>query len=192
MYREGRTKNEKKRTHVVGEKNTQHDAYCEEKLYTHSSLPLSSPGSALTRTGILAYDYTVLAGTQGGHGHHKADRILETCERQRLPVVCFCEGGGGRPGDTEGPLGMGAGLAVTTFATFSRLSGLVPLVGVASGYCFAGNAAFLGVCDVIIATQGCNIGMGGPAMIEGGGLGVVAAKDIGPLPEQVRKRVISV
>ena len=57
----------------------------------------------------------------------------------------------------------------------------------ASGYCFAGNAAFLGVCDVIIATQGCNIGMGGPAMIEGGGLGVVKATDIGPLPEQVRK-----
>ena len=83
---------------------------------------------------------------------------------------------------------MGAGLAVTTFSTFSRLSGLVPLVGVASGYCFAGNAAFLGVCDVIIATQGCNIGMGGPAMIEGGGLGVVKATDIGPLPEQVSVR----
>ena len=65
---------------------------------------------------------------------------------------------------------------VPSFRTFARLSGLVPRVGIVSGRCFAGNAALLGCCDVVIATPEASIGMGGPAMIEGGGLGVVRAR----------------
>ena len=146
---------------------------------------------SMTRTGILSYDYTVLAGTQGGHGHAKTDRILEICERNRLPVIFFCEGGGGRPGDTDFT-SAGAGLACSTFGTFGRLSGFVPLVGLTCGYCFAGNAALLGCCDVIIATKGSNIGMGGPAMIEGGGLGIYKASDIGPSTVQELNGVIDI
>ncbi|MFM8418138.1 MAG: carboxyl transferase domain-containing protein, partial [Actinomycetota bacterium] len=119
------------------------------------------------RCAVLAYDYTVLAGTQGFVNHRKTDRILEVVERERLPVVLFAEGGGGRPGDVDAP-GV-AGLDVRSFASFARLSGLVPLVGIVAGYCFAGNAALLGCCDVISATETANIGMAGPAMIEGGG-----------------------
>ena len=68
----------------------------------------------------------------------------------------------------------------------------MPLVGITSGYCFAGNAALLGCCDVIIATEGSNIGMGGPAMIEGGGLGVYDPKAIGPTDVQNANGVIDV
>ena len=117
----------------------------------------------------MSYDYTVLAGTQGMWNHEKKDRLFELAERLQLPVVFFTEGGGGRPGDTDGATV--AGLDVLAFHLFAKLSGLVPLIGITSGYCFAGNAALLGCCDVIIATEGSNIGMGGPAMIEGGGLG---------------------
>ena len=120
----------------------------------------------------------MLAGTQGMRNHQKTDRLLGIAAQQRLPVVLFAEGGGGRPGDTDTPVV--AGLHVTTFASFARLSGHVPLVGIVSGRCFAGNAALLGCCDVIIATRDSNIGMGGPAMVEGGGLGVFAPEDIGP------------
>ena len=122
----------------------------------------------------MSYDYTVLAGTQGMRNHVKKDRLFELAERRRLPVVLFAEGGGGRPGDVDMPIV--AGLDCRAFALFARLSGLVPLVGIASGYCFAGNAALLGCCDVVIATEDSSIGMGGPAMIEGGGLGVVRAR----------------
>jgi len=138
----------------------------------------------------VSYDYTVLAGTQGLWNHEKKDRLFELSERMRLPVVFFTEGGGGRPGDTDGS-GV-AGLDCLAFNYFARLSGLVPLVGITSGYCFAGNAAILGCCDVIIATEGSNIGMGGPAMIEGGGLGVYDPKDVGPLPVQVANGVVDV
>ncbi|MFI5047772.1 MAG: carboxyl transferase domain-containing protein, partial [Acidimicrobiia bacterium] len=142
------------------------------------------------RVVAMSYDYTVLAGTQGFWNHHKKDRLFELAERQELPVVFFTEGGGGRPGDTDG-----AGVAYLdclAFLYFARLSGLVPLVGIASGYCFAGNAAILGCCDVVIATEGSNIGMGGPAMIEGGGLGVFEPGEIGPTDVQVSNGVVDV
>lgn len=137
---------------------------------------------------VLAYDYTVLAGTQGHVNHRKTDRMLDVAARNRLPVVFFTEGGGGRPGDTDATVV--SGLTVPTFHTMARLSGLVPLVGIASGRCFAGNAAFLGCCDVIIATATANIGMGGPAMVEGGGLGRFAPEEIGPVAEQVANGVV--
>lgn len=143
-----------------------------------------------TEVAVLAYDYTVLAGTQGYVNHRKTDRLLEVVLRNRLPVVLFAEGGGGRPGDVDAP-GV-AGLDVMSFASFASLSGNVPLVGIASGYCFAGNAALLGCCDVIIATEDANIGMAGPAMIEGGGLGVVSPREIGPIDEQERNGVVDV
>jgi acetyl-CoA carboxylase carboxyltransferase component len=139
---------------------------------------------------VLSYDYTVLAGTQGFQNHRKKDRLFDVVERRRLPVVFFTEGGGGRPGDTDAP-GV-SGLDCLAFALWGGLSGQVPMVGVTSGRCFAGNAALLGCCDVIIATAGSNIGMGGPAMVEGGGLGVYAPEDIGPLDVQVANGVVDV
>jgi len=141
-------------------------------------------------TAVLSYDYTVLAGTQGYQNHRKKDRLFDVIERQRLPVVFFAEGGGGRPGDTDAP-GV-SGLDCLAFNLWGGLSGWVPLVGITSGRCFAGNAAILGCCDVVIATGGSNIGMGGPAMIEGGGLGVFAPEEIGPLDVQVANGVVDV
>jgi acetyl/propionyl-CoA carboxylase alpha subunit len=139
---------------------------------------------------VMSYDYTVLAGTQGFQNHRKSDRLFELARRERLPVVIFAEGGGGRPGDTDTTAV--AHLDVPTFRVLAELNGHVPLVAVVSGYCFAGNAALAAVCDVIIATEGSSLGMGGPAMIEGGGLGVVAPGDVGPMAVQVRNGVVDV
>jgi acetyl-CoA carboxylase carboxyltransferase component len=147
------------------------------------------PGDA-SRVVVASYDYTVLAGTQGFLNHRKKDRLFDVAERRRTPVVLFAEGGGGRPGDTDSP-GV-AGLDCLAFSYFAQLSGLVPLIGITSGYCFAGNAALLGCCDVIIATENSNIGMAGPAMIEGGGLGKVLPTDIGPIDVQTHNGVVDV
>lgn len=141
-------------------------------------------GEERARCVVLAYDATVMAGTQGKEGHRKDTRMFELAEKMCLPMVFFTEGGGGRPGDTERP---GENMS---FHHICRLSGKVPTVGVAAGYCFAGNAAFLGACDVIVATQSANIGMGGPAMVEGGGLGTYAPEDIGPAAMHHRTGVI--
>ncbi|OBI40585.1 carbamoyl-phosphate-synthetase [Mycobacterium kyorinense] len=137
---------------------------------------------------VVSYDYTVLAGTQGMRNHAKTDRVFDLAARKRIPVVVFAEGGGGRPGDTD--LANVAGLDVPTFRALGALSGQVPLVSIVSGRCFAGNAALAGTCDVIIATPDANIGMGGPAMIEGGGLGVYRPEDIGPIDVQRRNGVV--
>jgi acetyl/propionyl-CoA carboxylase alpha subunit/acetyl-CoA carboxylase carboxyltransferase component len=139
---------------------------------------------------VMSYDYTVLAGTQGQQNHRKKDRMFELADRIRLPIIFFTEGGGGRPGDTDG-LG-NSGLDVPAFHFFGKLSGLVPLVGINSGRCFAGNAALLGCCDIVIATANSNIGMGGPAMIEGGGLGIFRPEEVGPMEVQVRNGVVDI
>ncbi len=143
-----------------------------------------------SRAMIMSYDYMVLAGTQGMKNHDKKDRLFEVAEQFKLPVVLFAEGGGGRPGDTDGS-GV-AGLDCLAFTYFARLSGLVPTVGITTGRCFAGNAVLLGCCDVIIATEGSNIGIGGPAMIEGGGLGVFTPDEVGPMDVQVPNGVVDI
>lgn len=142
------------------------------------------------RTVVMAYDATVLAGTQGMRNHQKTDRMLGVALQNKLPVVLFAEGGGGRPGDVDMPIV--AGLHVATFASYARLNGQVPVVGIVAGRCFAGNAALLGCSDVIIATRASNIGMGGPAMVEGGGLGVFKPEQIGPSAVQHGNGVIDI
>jgi acetyl/propionyl-CoA carboxylase alpha subunit/acetyl-CoA carboxylase carboxyltransferase component len=143
-----------------------------------------------SRAALVHYDYTVLAGTQGHRNHYKQDRVFELCHRYRLPLVLFGEGGGGRPG--EDWIGPRVAIDTPTFTTLSRLSGLVPMVAVVNGRTFAGNAAMVACSDVIIATEGSTLGMGGPAMIEGGGLGVYTPEEVGPMSFQVPNGVVDV
>ncbi|MEQ9197288.1 MAG: carboxyl transferase domain-containing protein [Parvibaculum sp.] len=147
-------------------------------------------GEEKARAMVMGYDFTVFAGTQGAMNHKKMDRMLFLARDQKLPIVLLAEGGGGRPGDTD-TAGV-AGLDTPSFHTFATLSGKVPLVGMTAGRCFAGNAALLGCCDVIIATADSNIGMGGPAMIEGGGLGVYTPEEVGPAEVHRRNGVIDI
>ena len=139
---------------------------------------------------VLSYDYTVLAGTQGVLGHRKKDRLFELIERMRLPTVFFAEGGGGRPGDTDHPVV--SALDTRAFALWAKLSGLVPRIAVVAGNCFAGNAVIAGCSDLIVATENSSLGMGGPAMIEGGGLGAVAPENVGPITVQGPNGVVDV
>ena len=145
-------------------------------------------GEQATRTMLVHYDYTVLAGTQGGRNHYKQDRMFELANRFRIPLILFGEGGGGRPGDDSG--GPGVAFDTHTFTQFSKLSGLVPLIAVINGRTFAGNTALVACCDVIIATERTTVAMGGPAMIEGGGLGIYTPEEVGPMSFQVPNGVV--
>ena len=143
-----------------------------------------------SRAMVVAYDYTVLAGTQGGRNHYKQDRMFDLAKRLRLPVVLFGEGGGGRPGDDS--TGPAVAFDTPTFTQYAQLSGLVPLVAIVNGRCFAGNTALVASSDVIIATEGTTLGMGGPAMIEGGGLGIYTPEEVGPMSFQVPNGVVDI
>lgn len=147
-------------------------------VYGLASINAARFGPVRSRCLVAAYDYTVFAGTQGYIGHKKHDRLLELAVTLRIPLVLFAEGGGGRPADSDN-IG-GVNLANPTFWHIGKLSGLIPLVGIVSGRCFAGNAVLLGCCDVIIATENATVGMGGPVMIEGAGLGVFTPEEVGP------------
>ena len=147
-------------------------------------------GEEAARAMIVHYDYTVLAGTQGGRNHYKQDRMFDLADRFRIPLILFGEGGGGRPGDDR--TGPGVAFDVHTFTQFSKLSGLVPMVSVINGRTFAGNTALVACCDVIIATEGSTVAMGGPAMIEGGGLGIYTPEEVGPMSFQVPNGVVDI
>ena len=178
----------------------QHQKYSDEKLRQYTPADGVVAGTASingdlfddehSRAIVLSYDYTVLAGTQGGRNHYKQDRLFELANRYRLPLVFFTEGGGGRPGDDY--TGPRVAFDTYTITQFSKLSGLIPLVGVNNGRCFAGNTALLACCDVIIATEASTIAMGGPAMIEGGGLGVYTPEEVGPMSFQVPNGVVDI
>jgi acetyl-CoA carboxylase carboxyltransferase component len=147
-------------------------------------------GAERAACAVLSYDYTVLAGTQGALGHRKKDRLFELIERMRLPTVFYAEGGGGRPGDTDYPVV--SALDTRAFALWAKLAGLVPRIAVVAGRCFAGNAVIAGCSDLIVATENVSLGMGGPAMIEGGGLGRVEPDEIGPIAMQAVNGVVDV
>jgi acetyl-CoA carboxylase carboxyltransferase component len=147
-------------------------------------------GNERSACAVLSYDYTVLAGTQGALGHRKKDRLFELIERMRLPTVFFAEGGGGRPGDTDYPVV--SALDVRAFKLWAGLSGLVPRIAIVKGRCFAGNAVIAGCSDLIVATEDASIGMGGPAMIAGGGLGDVDPDEVGPISMQAPNGVVDV
>lgn len=143
-----------------------------------------------SRCAVLAYDFTVLAGTQGHNNHKKKDRIFELVQQWETPVVFFTEGGGGRPGDVDTDDLVMSWLDLKTFATWPKLSGVAPRIAINSGRCFAGNAVIFGCADITIATKNSNIGLAGPAMIEGGGLGHFTPEDIGPIEVQETNGVV--
>ncbi|MEO1337880.1 MAG: carboxyl transferase domain-containing protein, partial [Myxococcota bacterium] len=150
--------------------------------------PVFGPQEA--RCAVLAYDYTVLAGTQGLFNHKKTDRVLTVAHKHKTPVIFFCEGGGGRPSDTDLQDIVASTLDVHTFATYAACSGQAVRIGIASGPCFAGNAVLFGSSDITIATRTAYIGMAGPAMVEAGGLGACRVQDIGPIDVQATNGVV--
>jgi methylmalonyl-CoA carboxyltransferase 12S subunit len=139
---------------------------------------------------VLSYDYLVMAGTQGIRGHHKSDRLLGLIEELRLPVVFFAEGGGGRPTDSDYPVV--SALDVRTFALWAGLSGVVPRIAIVAGRCFAGNAVIAGSSDILIATRDSTMGVAGPAMVSGAGLGDYPPEQIGPATVMTANGVIDV
>ena len=142
-----------------------------------------------SRVIAMSYDWMVLAGTQGTRAHEKKDRLFLLAEKHAIPLVLLAEGGGGRSGDDIDDI---CWPDTKIFANMARLSGTAPLIGVNNGYCFAGNAALLACCDVIISTKGSNIGMGGPAMVSTGGLGSVSPDEIGPVDVLTRNGAVDI
>lgn len=133
------------------------------------------------RTMFISYDDTVLAGTQGARGHDKTDRMMELADQLSLPLIFHAEGAGGRSGETE--IAPNIHPSVRTFEKMAQLSGKVPMIGVTAGWCYAGNAAILGLTDIIIATDDSLIAMGGPATIAGGGMGAFHPEEVGAISD---------
>jgi len=123
---------------------------------------------------LLAYDFTVYAGTQSPNNHLKIDRMLELARKNRWPVVCWTEGGGARTNE------LGVGGQVYSFVRLAALSGLVPTIAIVPGPCFAGNANLAGVCDLVIGTRDATMGIAGPPLVAAATGEKLRPEEIGP------------
>lgn len=128
-------------------------------------------GDERSRTALVYANYPY---AMYSHGHYRQEQVHELAHDWKVPIVLFSEGQGEPPS-----LSTGVGLDASVFADFAKLSGLVPLVGVNLGDCFAGNATLLSCCDVIIGTQQSTIGMNGPTVVAANGLGNYRADELG-------------
>ncbi len=137
---------------------------------------------------VVAYDYTVHAGTQSAVNHIKIDRLFDLAIQQRLPTICWLEGGGARPHD----LNVGLRISTQTFVAFAKLSGLVPTIGIVAGRAFAGNANLSGLTDVLIATPQAVLGMAGPPLVEAALGQKLTPEEIGPVDVHLRTGVIDI
>lgn len=135
-------------------------------------------GPEAARCMVLAYEYGVRSETRRRMIHKKIGRMLIFAEQWRMPLVFCVGGGGGWQNDTD-RLGTTC-LDELSLAHFAKLSGLVPVVGVIFGDCFAGNESLLRGFDAIIATKKASIGMACPALFDARGLGACGPAKIGP------------
>jgi acetyl-CoA carboxylase carboxyltransferase component len=109
---------------------------------------------------IISYDVTVLSGTQGPINHAKAGKAIDVATQLRAPVFLLAEGGGiradGYPHYEE---------HVDQLFEFVRLSGRVPLIGVALGAVYSTRALLLSCCDVVIGTRAASVDLSDPAAV---------------------------
>jgi len=133
-------------------------------------------GEERGRVAVVHSDYMMASYSPG---HYRQEPVHELVRDFQVPLVLFSDGEGKPFGNLKG-----VGFDASVFTEFARLSGLVPLIGVNTGDCFAGNATLLACCDVIIATKNSTIGMNGPAVVAATGMGTPSAQEIGPMSVQ--------
>jgi acetyl-CoA carboxylase carboxyltransferase component len=116
------------------------------------------------RVALLAYDFTVMAGSMGAIGEHKTARMRELALRQRIPVVWLLDSGGARIQSMTGSTFAGAG---ALFREQVTLSGVVPQVGAMLGHCAAGTAYIPALTDFIPMVKGTSsMALGGRHLVK--------------------------
>ena len=100
---------------------------------------------------IVAYDFTVMAGSMGEVNEQKVTRMRELVLRQRIPIVWLLDSAGARVGSSTGSTFAGAG---ALFREQVALSGVVPQVAALMGHCAAGTAYIPALTDFIVMVKG--------------------------------------
>src|SRR5690349_23348873 len=112
---------------------------------------------------VVAYDFTVMAGSMGMTGEIKVARIRELALTKRIPIVWLLDSAGARIQEAVGSLFAGTG---HLFREQAVMSGVVPQVAALMGPCAAGTAYIPGLADFVPMVSGRgSMALAGPHLV---------------------------
>lgn len=129
------------------------------------------------KVALIAYDFTVMAGSIGMVGEIKAGRIRELALRERIPLVWLIDSAGARIQEATGSMFARTG---DLFREQVIMSGVIPQVAAMMGPGAAGTAYIPGLADFVPMVKGTsNMALAGPHLVKAAVGEDVSAEDMG-------------
>jgi acetyl-CoA carboxylase carboxyltransferase component len=129
------------------------------------------------RVAVIAYDFTVMAGSIGMVGELKATRIRELALRERIPLVWLIDSAGARIQEASGSMFARTG---DLFREQVHMSGVIPQVAAMMGPGAAGTAYIPGLADFVPMVKGTShMALGGPSLVKAAVGEEVTAEEMG-------------
>jgi len=129
------------------------------------------------KVAVIAYDFTVMAGSMGMVTEIKATRMREVALRERIPLVWLVDSAGARIQEATGSMFARTG---DLFREQVVMSGVVPQVAAMMGPGAAGTAYIPGLADFVPMVKGTsNMALAGPHLVKAAVGEDVTAEDMG-------------
>ena len=126
---------------------------------------------------VIAYDFTVMAGSMGMVTEIKASRMRELALRERVPLIWLVDSAGARIQEATGSMFARTG---DLFREQVIMSGVVPQVAAMVGPGAAGTAYIPGLADFVPMVKGTsNMALAGPHLVKAAVGEDVSAEDMG-------------
>jgi acetyl-CoA carboxylase carboxyltransferase component len=113
---------------------------------------------------LIAYDFTVMAGSMGRTAEVKCNRAREIALSKRMPMIWLIDSAGARIQEAIGSTFAGSGFL---FREESIMSGVVPMVAAMMGPGAAGTAYIPALADFVPMVKGTShMALGGPPLVK--------------------------
>lgn len=126
---------------------------------------------------VIAYDFTVMAGTIGHNTEMKCQRVREIALDRRIPIVWLLDSAGARVQEATTAMFAGSG---HMFYDQVMMSGVVPQVAAMMGPCAAGTAYVPGLADFVpMVKKTSSMALAGPPLVKAATGADVTAEELG-------------
>ena len=126
---------------------------------------------------VIAYDFTVMAGSIGHNTEMKCHRVRELALERRIPMVWLLDSAGARVQEATTAMFAGSG---QMFYDQVMMSGVVPQVAAMMGPCAAGTAYVPGLADFVpMVKKTSSMALAGPPLVKAATGADVTAEELG-------------
>lgn len=129
------------------------------------------------RVAVIAYDFTVMAGTIGQVTEMKCGRLRQLALECRMPLVWLLDSAGARVQEAATAMFAGSG---QMFYDQVMMSGVIPQVAAMMGPCAAGTAYIPGLADFVpMVKKTSSMSLAGPPLVKAATGADVTAEELG-------------